>query len=44
MDFFVKFHNYINVLFTNNHVINKYLLLIGNKIRLYYKGEYKEIK
>ena len=34
----------INVLFTNNHVINKDLLLIGQKIRLNYKGEDKEIE
>ena len=34
----------INVLFTNNHVINKDLLSIGQKIRLNYKGEDKEIE
>ena len=34
----------INVLLTNHHVINENLLLIGKKIRTYYKGEYKEIQ
>ena len=34
----------INVLFTNNHVINKDLLSIGQKIRLIYKGNYKDIE
>ena len=33
----------INILFTNHHVINENLLIIGKKIRIYYKGEYKEI-
>ena len=34
----------INILFTNHHIINENLLIIGKKIRLYYKGEYKEIE
>ena len=38
------YNNNINVLFTNNHVINKDLLSIGNKIRLIYKQKYKEIE
>ncbi len=37
-------NNNINVLFTNNHIINKNLLLVGQKIRLYYKQKYKEIE
>ena len=36
--------NKINFLFTNNHVINEDLLLIGKKIRIFYKGEPKEIE
>jgi len=34
----------INILFTNHHVLNEKLLLIGKKIRIYYKEEYKEIE
>ena len=37
-------NNIINILFTNHHVINENLLIIGKKIRIYYKGEYKEIE
>ena len=37
-------NNNINVLFTNNHVINKDLLFIGNKIRILYNKKYKEIE
>ena len=47
MDFFCKIpynYNYINVLFTNNHVINEKLLLPGKKIRLDYKHIVKEIE
>ena len=47
MDFFCKIpynYNYINVLFTNNHVINEKLLLPGKKIRLDYKNIIKEIE
>ena len=32
----------INVLFTNNHIINKDLLSIGKKIRLIYKKKIKK--
>ncbi len=37
-------NNYINVLFTNNHVINENLLLPGQQIRLYYKEMLKQIE
>ena len=37
-------NNYINDLFTNNHVINEKLLLPGKKIRLDYKNIVKEIE
>ncbi len=37
-------NNNINVLFTNNHIINKDLLLKGKKIRYIYKGNLKEIE
>ena len=36
--------NYINVFFTNNHIINENLLLPGQKIRLFYKDILKEIE
>jgi len=37
-------NNNINVLFTNNHIINKDLLLKGKIIRFIYKGDPKEIE
>ena len=37
-------NNNINVLFTNNYIINQDLLLIGKKIRLIYQQKYKEIE